>query len=277
MGDGGALMLGLLMAASTMTVGGRVDQQCVDTAVRQCSGQTYFFFAPLFIPLFILGVPIFDTFLAIVRRAKKRSGVSSADKEHIHHRLMRLGHGQRRSVLILWGWTMLLSIMVLYPTYDDSGTGTGLVPLGIAALMLALYTVLHPGARSSRAERKAEEAAEAAAGEAATDADVRASDDRAPVAPATEAGTDQDARPARTATTLAAPAPSAGAAHRSRARRGIGHRRDPVISLLTPDELDQSIRRESDAQSPRPITPEEALAAFDNPVPPVPDDGSAPD
>ena len=48
MGDGGALLLGLLMAASTMVVGGRVDDQF--------SGQTYFFFAPLVIPLVILGV-----------------------------------------------------------------------------------------------------------------------------------------------------------------------------------------------------------------------------
>jgi len=148
MGDGGALLLGLLMAAATMVVGGRVDQNV------QFSGQTYFFFAPLFIPLFILGVPIFDTFLAIVRRAAKRKAPSGADNEHIHHRLVRLGHGQRRSVLILWAWTALLSILVLYPTYSD-GRGNALVPVGIAALCLALFTVLHPGVRSTRADRRA--------------------------------------------------------------------------------------------------------------------------
>jgi len=118
----------------------------------QVGGQTYFFFAPMLIPLFILGVPIFDTFLAIVRRAAKRSGVASADKEHIHHRLMRLGHGQRRSVLILWAWTLLLSLLVLYPAYIKEGNG--IVPIGLAALGLALFTVLHPGARESRAERR---------------------------------------------------------------------------------------------------------------------------
>lgn len=149
MGDGGALLLGLLMAASTMVVGGRVDQNV------EFSGQTYFFFAPLFIPLFILGVPIFDTFLAIVRRAAKRKAPSGADNEHIHHRLVRLGHGHRRSVLILWAWTALLSILVLYPTYTD-GKGNALVPVGIAAMCLALYTVLHPGVRSTRADRRAE-------------------------------------------------------------------------------------------------------------------------
>jgi UDP-GlcNAc:undecaprenyl-phosphate GlcNAc-1-phosphate transferase len=87
MGDGGALTLGLLLAAATMVVGGRTD----------------------------------------------------------HHRLMRLGHGHRRSVLILWAWTALLSGFVLYPTY--TGKGDAFVPIGIAALGLALFTVLHPTLR----------------------------------------------------------------------------------------------------------------------------------
>jgi UDP-GlcNAc:undecaprenyl-phosphate GlcNAc-1-phosphate transferase len=40
---------------------------------------------------------------------------AEADKGHLHHRLMDLGHGQRRSVAILWLWTALLSGLVLYP------------------------------------------------------------------------------------------------------------------------------------------------------------------
>jgi len=134
MGDGGALLLGLLMAASTMSVGGRTTESF--------SGQTFFFFAPIFIPLVILGVPIIDTLFAILRRAARRKGVSAADKDHLHHRLMNLGHGHRRSVLILWGWTLLLSIFVLYPTY--TGNGDAIVPIGVAALALVLFTILRP-------------------------------------------------------------------------------------------------------------------------------------
>lgn len=134
MGDGGALLLGALMAVSTMLVGGR--------STEPFSGQTYFFFAPLFIPFFILGVPIIDTVFAIIRRATKRSGVATRDIGHLHHRLMRLGHGQRRSVLILWGWTMLLSAFVLIPVY--TGAGNAFVPLVIPALGLILYTLFHP-------------------------------------------------------------------------------------------------------------------------------------
>jgi UDP-GlcNAc:undecaprenyl-phosphate GlcNAc-1-phosphate transferase len=144
MGDGGALLLGLLMAVSTSVVGGRADPNA-DRFV----GQTYFFLAPLFIPLFILGVPILDTLFAIIRRAAKRQGVASADKGHLHHRLMEMGHGQRRSVLILWAWTALLSAFVLYPAL--TGSGVSYIPIGGAMLVLVLYTVLHPQIRRRRA------------------------------------------------------------------------------------------------------------------------------
>ena len=145
MGDGGALMLGLLMAAATMMVGGRTDQEF--------SGQTFFFFAPLFIQLLILGVPILDTAWAIVRRAANRQGVATADKDHLHHRLMRLGHGHARSVAILWFWTLLLSGFVLVPTL--TGRGDAVVPFVVAALALVLYTVLHPSVRGVKADAPA--------------------------------------------------------------------------------------------------------------------------
>ena len=140
MGDGGALLLGLLMAASTMSVGGSTD--------AVFSGQAFFFFAPVFIPLFILGVPLFDMAFAIVRRAATRGiRVTHADKDHLHHRLLRLGYGHRRAVWILWAWTALLSGFVLWPTY--TGSGDAIVPIGIAAVCLLLFTVFHPRLRDS--------------------------------------------------------------------------------------------------------------------------------
>jgi len=139
MGDSGALFLGAMMAICTSVVGGRAN------TAQGFTGQTYFFFAPLFIPLIILGVPILDTLFAIVRRATSRQGLATADKGHLHHRLMNLGHGQRRSVLILWLWTALLSAFVLYPALSGSNTTTA--PFLVVALVLSLYTVLHPQVR----------------------------------------------------------------------------------------------------------------------------------
>jgi UDP-GlcNAc:undecaprenyl-phosphate GlcNAc-1-phosphate transferase len=145
MGDGGALLLGLLLAVATSVVGGRAD-----SFSQEFIGQTYFFLAPLAIPLLILGVPIFDLAFAIFRRATSRRSLSTADKGHLHHRLMDLGHGHRRSVVILWTWTLLLSAFVLYPTL--TGRNPTYLPFGIVALAIVLFTVLHPSVRARRRE-----------------------------------------------------------------------------------------------------------------------------
>jgi UDP-GlcNAc:undecaprenyl-phosphate GlcNAc-1-phosphate transferase len=144
MGDSGAFLLGLMLAVSTSVVGGRADPN-----TQEFVGQTFFFFAPLVIPLLILGVPMLDTVFAIIRRASKRQALDVADKGHLHHRLMNLGHGHRRSVLILWTWTALLSGFVLYPVLTNDNPRY--LPFGIAALAIVLFTVLHPSVRRKRA------------------------------------------------------------------------------------------------------------------------------
>ena len=108
-------------------------------------GQTYFFYAPLFIPFFILGVPMVDMAFAFVRRTANRTGFSTPDKNHLHHRLLRLGHGHRRSVLILWAWTLLLSGFILFPLYISSVNA--IIPFGALALGVILYTLFHPSLR----------------------------------------------------------------------------------------------------------------------------------
>ena len=147
MGDAGALFLGLLMSACTMVIGGRTPPT---------SGVTYFFFAPLLIPLLILGVPLLDMAFAFLRRTAQRRPFDHPDKDHIHHRLIRLGHGPRRSVVILWAWTALLSGFVLFPLFFHQVNA--IIPFGAAALAIALYTFFHPGIRQQEAE--ADEAGE---------------------------------------------------------------------------------------------------------------------
>jgi UDP-GlcNAc:undecaprenyl-phosphate/decaprenyl-phosphate GlcNAc-1-phosphate transferase len=163
MGDAGALFLGLLMATTTITVGGRTADQF--------SGQTYFFFAPLFIPIVILGIPILDTVFSFFRRVYRRTAFHVADKDHLHHRLMRLGHTTRRTVVILWLWTALLSAVVLLPTYTNRGNA--IVPLGVVALGLLLYVVFHPGVRSARDLKEVDAAGSAALGEEVVDLAAR--------------------------------------------------------------------------------------------------------
>jgi UDP-GlcNAc:undecaprenyl-phosphate GlcNAc-1-phosphate transferase len=142
----------------TITIGGRTTDPF--------SGQTYFYFAPLLIPVVILGVPIVDTAFSFIRRVVKRQHFADADREHMHHRLMRMGHGPRRAVTILWVWTALLSTVVLLPTFTDRGN-TLVVP-AVIGLGLLLYIYFHPGVRSTRQQ--------AALGETEPGADAAADD-----------------------------------------------------------------------------------------------------
>ena len=134
MGDSGALLLGLLMASSTIAVGGQSD--------ASFTGQSWFFFAPLVIPVLILGVPLLDMVFAILRRTTRRTGFATADKDHLHHRLLRLGHGHRQTVVILWCWTALLSAFALYPAL--TGRSTLMIPIAVAAGALMVFTLLAP-------------------------------------------------------------------------------------------------------------------------------------
>jgi UDP-GlcNAc:undecaprenyl-phosphate/decaprenyl-phosphate GlcNAc-1-phosphate transferase len=146
MGDSGALLLGLLLAVSTSVVGGR------SVPGVRIPNQTYFFLAPLFIPLLILVVPIADTARLLVQRTVRRSGFSTADREHIHYRLVELGHGPRRTVLILWSLTTIASAFVLAPMFF-SGQWP-IIPLVILLVITVAFALLHPDLWKRRAARR---------------------------------------------------------------------------------------------------------------------------
>ncbi len=67
----------------------------------------------LLVPLIILGVPIIDTFFAIIRRALNKQKISSPDKGHLHHRLLEMGYGHRETVMIIYGISILFSVAAL--------------------------------------------------------------------------------------------------------------------------------------------------------------------
>ena len=76
---------------------------------------------------------------------RRGTGFHTPDKDHVHHRLLRLGHGPRRTVAILWAWTAVLSAFLLLPLFDKRANAVILI--GIIVLGLALYTLFHPGLR----------------------------------------------------------------------------------------------------------------------------------
>ena len=71
--------------------------------------ESVLFYLPLVIPLIVRAIPILDTALAVVRRARRGTHIFVADKEHLHHRLLEIGHGHRQAVLIMYAWTAVIA------------------------------------------------------------------------------------------------------------------------------------------------------------------------
>ena len=96
LGDGGALFLGYMIAI--MAVISPLRRSTVIAAV---------------VPIVALAIPIFDTSFAIVRRIASHRSIMSADKEHLHHRLMESGYGQRRAVLMMYGISGIMGMAAI--------------------------------------------------------------------------------------------------------------------------------------------------------------------
>lgn len=92
MGDSGALLLGFSLGAVSLLATTRSA-----------------LFVSLLVPILAAGVPIMDTAFAILRRLRAHKPIDAADKGHIHHKLLDSGFNQRRTVLIMWGWTAVLA------------------------------------------------------------------------------------------------------------------------------------------------------------------------
>ena len=107
MGDAGALLLGLLTAASALSVTGQIDPATVSDS------QAIPALLPLIIPLAIIVVPLLDFTLAVVRRLRAGKSPIAADRKHLHHRQLDFGHGHLGTVLVFYSWTALISISCL--------------------------------------------------------------------------------------------------------------------------------------------------------------------
>jgi UDP-GlcNAc:undecaprenyl-phosphate GlcNAc-1-phosphate transferase len=133
MGDSGSLLLGMLLAIATIDGVGL-------NPLPPSGGDIAAIAGVLVVPLLVLFIPFLDVVLAIARRTWRGQGIGHADKEHIHHRLMDIGHSHRRAVLLMYLWSALISASALAVGLIDGRTTVGLVLL--AALVLFLVTAL---------------------------------------------------------------------------------------------------------------------------------------
>lgn len=107
MGDTGALLVGLLMATSTVSVTGELNPAALDQKLVLAA------YIPIILPIAVLALPLADFSLAVARRLLAGKSPFSADRQHLHHRLLDMGHSPLQAVLIFYLGTTVLSVAVL--------------------------------------------------------------------------------------------------------------------------------------------------------------------
>ena len=110
MGDSGSMLLGLVLAGSALTLTGQFSTVDLETGTNPSAGPPPLaMLVPFLLPISILLVPFLDLVLAVVRRTRAGEMFYQPDKKHLHHRLLEIGHSQRRAVLIMWLWAALIA------------------------------------------------------------------------------------------------------------------------------------------------------------------------
>jgi UDP-GlcNAc:undecaprenyl-phosphate/decaprenyl-phosphate GlcNAc-1-phosphate transferase len=186
MGDAGALLIGLLMATSAIAVTGQLNPTGVGF------DQLFAAFIPILLPFAVLVIPLLDFGLAVMRRLRAGKSPFAADRKHLHHRLLDMGHSHLNAVLIFYAWTAVASIGCLltyvFPVYLNIDSGWAFLLLGIGFLICAALTLAPLGRRKRLTVAAEAEASEADVAvfdelEPAPDADENPDADHAAPAP----------------------------------------------------------------------------------------------
>ncbi|WP_221348049.1 MraY family glycosyltransferase [Streptomyces beigongshangae] len=209
MGDSGSMLIGLVLAAGAISITGQIDPDAMNLfagSEKEAVHQTVPVYIPLLLPLTIIAVPAADLVLAIVRRTWRGQSPFAADRGHLHHRLLEIGHSHSRAVLIMYFWSALIAFGALAYSVNSGAMWIvlgimGLSAVGLVLLLLPRFTpraprwaehLVPPRYRRRKAVEVSGEGAPGAAYGAgaqprggaggAGDGDAECADDRAPVA-----------------------------------------------------------------------------------------------
>jgi UDP-GlcNAc:undecaprenyl-phosphate GlcNAc-1-phosphate transferase len=130
MGDTGAMLLGLLLSAATISLTGNIDPAAL-SAGDLPPALLYLF--PLLMPIAVLVVPLLDLGLAIIRRTRAGRLPWQPDAQHLHHQMLALGHTHAGAVLSLYLWAATVAFGM---------AALALLPLSWALLVVALLLLL---------------------------------------------------------------------------------------------------------------------------------------
>ena len=134
MGDSGSMMIGLMLAGATTSASGKINY------TRFGGSDALALLSPLLVVIAVLFLPLLDLLMAVVRRTRRGESPFAADKMHLHHRLLEIGHSQRRAVLLIYLWAGLLGFGAVSLTLFDSTAVFWIVGAGL--LLAALVSVI---------------------------------------------------------------------------------------------------------------------------------------
>jgi len=145
MGDSGSMLIGLVLSATAITVTTQFSAE--DIAVGQDGARASFLpmLLPVALPILILIVPFADLVLAVVRRTRAGRSPFAADKQHLHHRLLEIGHSHRRAVLIMWAWAGLIAFSTVFASLRTGPVVWVVIGAGFTVTLLLTFVlpVLH--------------------------------------------------------------------------------------------------------------------------------------
>ncbi|NBE51545.1 MraY family glycosyltransferase [Streptomyces boluensis] len=145
MGDSGSMLIGLVLSAGAISITGQVDPDAMSLfagSERQAVHQTVPVYIPLLLPLTIIAVPAADLVLAVVRRTWRGQSPFAADRGHLHHRLLEIGHSHSRAVLIMYFWSALIAFGAL--AYSVHSASMWIVLVAVALSFVGLVLLLLP-------------------------------------------------------------------------------------------------------------------------------------
>ena len=131
MGDTGSMMLGLLLAAGIITLSGQVDPSAIE------GGTLLPALLPILLPVAVMAVPLLDLGLAVLRRTRRGRSPFAPDKQHMHHRLLEVGHSQRRAVALMYGLTAVIAGTAVALAFVPVVYGVLILVVGLAGLTYA--------------------------------------------------------------------------------------------------------------------------------------------
>jgi UDP-GlcNAc:undecaprenyl-phosphate GlcNAc-1-phosphate transferase len=137
MGDSGSMLIGLVLSASAVSLSGQFQPEQIAEGAGGSKASLLPTLLPVLLPVTILIVPFTDLVLAVVRRTRAGRSPFSPDKMHLHHRLLEIGHSQRRAVLIMWLWAALIGFgSVLASLYTGPWMWSALGAMVVLTLVL---------------------------------------------------------------------------------------------------------------------------------------------